>query len=56
VAAQLLDSARMAAGLLEDPHRMLRRMTTLLERVAEQPAPGARSHPDLHQGEAPAAP
>ena len=56
VAAQLLDSARMAAGLLEDPHRMLRRMTTLLERVAEPPAPSARSHPDLHQGEAPAAP
>jgi len=37
VAAQLLDSARMAAGLLEDPHRMLQRMNTLLERVVDRP-------------------
>ena len=37
VTAQLLDSARMAAGLLEDPHRMLRRMNGLIERVVGLP-------------------
>lgn len=33
VAEQLLDSARFAAGLLEDPRTMLHRMNELLERV-----------------------
>ncbi|MGH7978488.1 MAG: molecular chaperone HtpG, partial [Limisphaerales bacterium] len=33
VAAQLLDNARVAAGLLEDPKTMLARMNTLLEKV-----------------------
>ncbi|HEX4343253.1 MAG TPA: molecular chaperone HtpG [Verrucomicrobiae bacterium] len=33
VAEQILDNARMAAGLLEDPRAMLARMNTLLERV-----------------------
>ncbi|HEX3627647.1 MAG TPA: molecular chaperone HtpG [Verrucomicrobiae bacterium] len=33
VAAQLLDNARVAAGLLEDPHAMLARMNSLLEKV-----------------------
>lgn len=32
-AAQLLDNARMAAGLLEDPRPMIQRMNQLLERV-----------------------
>jgi TNF receptor-associated protein 1 len=33
VAAQLLDNARVAAGLLEDPKAMLTRMNSLLEKV-----------------------
>ena len=33
VAAQLLDNARVAAGLLEDPRTMLARMNSLLEKV-----------------------
>ena len=33
VAAQLLDNARVAAGLLEDPRAMLTRMNSLLEKV-----------------------
>jgi HSP90 family molecular chaperone len=33
VAAQLLDNARVAAGLLEDPRAMLARMNSLLEKV-----------------------
>ena len=33
VAEQLLDNARMAAGLLEDPRRMLQRLNELLEKV-----------------------
>ncbi len=33
VTAQLLDNARVAAGLLEDPRTMLKRMNELLERV-----------------------
>lgn len=33
VAAQLLDNARVAAGLLEDPQAMLTRMNSLLEKV-----------------------
>ncbi len=32
-AAQLLDNARMAAGLLEDPRPMIQRMNQLLERI-----------------------
>ena len=43
VAAQLLDNARMAAGLLEDPHRMLHRMNALLERVVERPGSSSGS-------------
>ncbi len=35
VAAQLLDNARVAAGLLEDPRAMLTRMNTLLEKVLQ---------------------
>ena len=34
VAEQLLDNARVAAGLLEDPRTMLKRLNTLLERVS----------------------
>jgi HSP90 family molecular chaperone len=33
VADQILDNARVAAGLLEDPRTMLTRLNTLLERV-----------------------
>jgi molecular chaperone HtpG len=33
VAEQLLDNARVAAGLLEDPRAMLQRLNELLERV-----------------------
>jgi molecular chaperone HtpG len=33
VAAQVLDNARVAAGLLEDPRAMLQRLNTLLEKV-----------------------
>ena len=33
VTEQVLDSARVAAGVLEDPHAMLKRMNQLLERV-----------------------
>jgi TNF receptor-associated protein 1 len=51
VTAQLLDSARMAAGLLEDPHRMLRRMNSLIERVMG--LPGSSSHLSPREGEAP---
>jgi molecular chaperone HtpG len=36
VAEQILDGARMAAGMLEDPRAMLRRMHELLERVLPQ--------------------
>jgi molecular chaperone HtpG len=32
-AAQILDNARMAAGLVEDPRPMIQRMNQLLERV-----------------------
>ena len=33
VAEQLLDNARVAAGLLEDPRTMLNRLNQLLEKV-----------------------
>jgi molecular chaperone HtpG len=33
VAEQILDNARVAAGLLEDPRAMLTRLNTLLEKV-----------------------
>jgi HSP90 family molecular chaperone len=33
VAEQVLDNARVAAGLLEDPRAMLTRLNQLLERV-----------------------
>jgi len=33
VAEQVLDNARVAAGILEDPRAMLKRMNQLLERV-----------------------
>ena len=33
VAEQLLDNARVAAGLLEDPRAMLKRLNQLLEKV-----------------------
>ena len=33
VAEQILDNARVAAGLLEDPRTMLKRLNDLLERV-----------------------
>jgi hypothetical protein len=33
VAEQLLDNARVAAGLLEDPRSMLTRLNSLLEKV-----------------------
>jgi hypothetical protein len=33
VAEQLLDNARAAAGLLEDPRTMVKRMSELIERV-----------------------
>jgi len=33
VTEQLLDNARVSAGLLEDPRAMLKRMNELLERV-----------------------
>jgi len=33
VAEQLLDNARVAAGLLEDPRTMLNRLNVLLEKV-----------------------
>jgi TNF receptor-associated protein 1 len=33
VAEQLLDNARAAAGLLEDPRTMVKRMNELLERI-----------------------
>lgn len=33
VAEQLLDNARVAAGLLEDPRAMLSRLNSLLEKV-----------------------
>jgi molecular chaperone HtpG len=36
VAEQLLDNARVAAGLLEDPRAMLQRLNQLLERVLEK--------------------
>jgi HSP90 family molecular chaperone len=40
VAEQLLDNARVAAGLLNDPRTMLERLNGLLERVlkAKEPA------------------
>lgn len=37
VAEQLLDNARVAAGLLEDPRTMLKRLNELLERVLTRP-------------------
>jgi TNF receptor-associated protein 1 len=37
VAEQMLDNARVAAGLLEDPRTMLTRLNQLLERVLSQP-------------------
>jgi TNF receptor-associated protein 1 len=40
VAAQLLDNARMAAGLLDDPRPMLKRMNELLGRLAARPGGG----------------
>jgi molecular chaperone HtpG len=40
VAEQLLDNARVAAGLLEDPRAMLKRLNELLERVLAPPAGG----------------
>jgi hypothetical protein len=33
VAEQILDNARVAAGLLEDPRAMLTRLNSLLEKV-----------------------
>jgi len=33
VAEQILDNARVAAGLLEDPRAMLNRLNQLLEKV-----------------------
>ena len=36
VAAQIYDNARVAAGVLEDPRAMLRRMNDLLEKVLEK--------------------
>ena len=36
VAEQILDNARVAAGLLEDPRAMLKRMNQLLERVLQK--------------------
>ncbi len=38
VAEQLLDNARVAAGLLEDPRAMITRMNELLERVLGKPS------------------
>jgi molecular chaperone HtpG len=38
VADQLLDNARVAAGLLEDPRAMIKRLNELLERVLGKPA------------------
>ena len=37
VAEQILDNARVAAGLLEDPRAMLTRLNTLLEKVLTKP-------------------
>jgi molecular chaperone HtpG len=37
VAEQLFDSARLTAGLLENPHTLLQRMNELLERVVAAP-------------------
>ncbi len=36
IAEQLLDNARMAAGLLEDPRTMLQRINTLLQKLLEK--------------------
>jgi hypothetical protein len=36
VAEQVLDNARVAAGILEDPRTMLRRLNQLLEKVLAQ--------------------
>ncbi|MFN0066758.1 MAG: molecular chaperone HtpG [Limisphaerales bacterium] len=41
VAEQLFDSARLAAGLLDDPRTLLTRMNTLLARVVGKPSPSA---------------
>ena len=38
VAEQVLDNARVAAGLLEDPRTMLKRLNELLEQVLVAPA------------------
>ena len=47
VAEQILDNARVAAGLLEDPRAMLKRLNELLEQVlaakTEGAAPGCES-------------
>jgi hypothetical protein len=37
VAEQVLDNARVAAGLLEDPRTMLKRLNELLEQVLVAP-------------------
>jgi HSP90 family molecular chaperone len=36
IADQLLDNARMAAGLLEDPRSMLQRINSLLQKLLEK--------------------
>ena len=43
VAEQLLDNARVAAGLLDDPRAMLARLNGLLERVLGGPPPAKES-------------
>lgn len=48
VAAQMLDNARIAAGLLEDPRTMLGRLNGLLEQLLERgasPTPGPDQEP-----------
>ena len=43
VAEQLLDNARVAAGILEDPRSMLKRLNELLDKVLAAPATAAES-------------
>ena len=45
VAHQLLDQARLAAGLLEDPRAMLKRLNQLLSKVVGVPSAAAPSEP-----------
>ncbi|MBI4661762.1 MAG: hypothetical protein HY735_23310 [Verrucomicrobia bacterium] len=42
VAEQVLDNAKAAAGLLDDPRTMLNRLNELLERVLETKTPPQR--------------